>query len=96
LILAADVPVAHVAATTTIKLVDNKFRPRRKTVARGTTVRFLWAGKNQHNVFVFSGPTSFNSPTKAHGTYRKRLTKKGTYQLGCTLHAGMTLTIKVR
>ena len=92
----ADVPIAHPAATTTITLVDNRFKPRRKTVARGTTLRFVWTGKNVHNVFVFSGPSNFHSPTKTKGTYRKRLTKKGVYQLGCTIHAGMLLTIKVR
>jgi plastocyanin len=59
-------------------------------------VKFVWAGKNVHNVFVFSGPTSFHSPTQTKGSYRKRLTRKGTYQLGCTIHAGMLLTIKVR
>ena len=92
----ADLPVAHPAAITTIQLVDNKFKPRAKTVPPGTTLRFVWAGKNQHNVFVFSGPTSFHSRTQMKGTYRKRLTRKGTYQLGCTIHGGMLLTIKVR
>ena len=92
----ADVPVAHPAATTTIQLVDNKFKPRRKTVRRGTSLHFVWKGRNEHNVFVFSGPTNFHSRTQITGTYRKRLTRKGTYQLGCTIHGGMLLTIKVR
>jgi plastocyanin len=83
------------AATQSIRLVDNKVRPAKVRVARGTTVRFVWAGHNLHNVYVFSGPQSFHSGTKAKGTYRRRLTRKGTYQLGCTLHAGMTLTIRV-
>ena len=91
---AAAVPAG--AATTSIRLVDNKFRPAKVTVARGTTVRFVWAGRNQHNVFVFSGPQDFHSGTKRKGTYSRRLSRKGTYQLGCTLHAGMTLTIRVR
>jgi len=56
----------------------------------------VWAGRNQHNVFVFSGPQDFHSGTKRKGTYSRRLSRKGTYQLGCTLHAGMTLTIRVR
>jgi plastocyanin len=92
--LLAAVPAS--GATTTIRLVDDKFRPPTRTVDRGTTVRFVWAGRNLHNVFVFSGPQNFHSGTKRTGTYRKRLTRKGTYQLGCTLHAGMTLTIRVR
>ena len=92
----ADVPVAHPAAVTTIQLVDNKFKPRRKTVRRGTTVRFVWAGKNEHNVTAYSGPVTFHSKTQTTGTYTKRLTRKGTYQLTCTVHASMLLTIKVR
>jgi len=92
----ADVPVnAHAAATTTIKLVDNKFRPARKTVKRGTTLRFLWTGKNPHNVFVVSGPVNFHSGTKTKGSYRKRVTRKGSYALVCTIHSGMTLRLKV-
>jgi plastocyanin len=93
----AEAPVtAHAAATTTIKLVDNKFRPSRKTVARGTTLRFLWTGKNPHNVFVVSGPVQFHSGTKTKGSYRKRVTRKGSYALVCTIHSGMTLRLKVR
>ena len=56
-------PVARAAATTTIRLVDNKFKPAKKTVRRGTTVRFLWAGKNAHNVTAFDGPSTFHSTT---------------------------------
>ena len=96
MILAPAPPVAHQAATTTIRLVDNKFRPSHKDLRRGTTVRFVWAGKNPHNVFVFDGPRSFHSKTQTTGTYSKRLTRKGVYHLGCTIHAGMLLTIKVR
>jgi plastocyanin len=95
-LILAEPPVAYPAATTTIRLIDNRFRPSKKTIRRGTTVRFVWAGKNQHNVTAFSGPRTFHSRTQIHGTYRKRLTKKGTYQLTCTIHAGMLLTLKVR
>lgn len=83
-------------ATKSIKLVDNKFRPAKSTVARGTTVKFTWAGKAPHNVTVFGGPVKFHSKTQTKGTYRKRLTKKGTYQITCTVHSGMNLTLKVR
>jgi plastocyanin len=96
LILAPAPPVVHVAATTTIRLVDNKFRPAHKDIRRRTLVRFVWAGSNPHNVFVFDGPRSFHSRTQTSGTYSKRLTRKGVYHLGCTIHAGMLLTIKVR
>ena len=79
-----------------VKLVDNKFRPSKATVKRGTTVKFTWAGKNPHNVTAFSGPVLFHSGTKTTGTYRKRLTRKGTYSIICTVHSEMTLILKVR
>jgi plastocyanin len=83
-------------ATKSIKLLDNRFSPRTATVKRGTTVKFVWAGKNPHNVFVVKGPVRFNSSTKTKGSYVKKLTKKGSYALVCTIHSGMTLTLKVR
>jgi plastocyanin len=84
------------SATKTIKLVDNKFSPSKATVTRGTTVKFVWAGKNPHNVVVVQGPVKFSSSTKTKGSFAKKLTRKGTYAIVCTIHSGMTLTLKVR
>jgi plastocyanin len=93
-IVACAVPAF--AATRTIRVVDNKFSPAATTVKRGTTVRFVWAGNAPHNVVVVKGPVRFRSSTKTKGTYRRKLTRRGTYAIVCTIHSGMTLRLKVR
>src|SRR3954449_3279479 len=90
----AALPAA--GATKSVMLIDNKFSPSKVTVRRGTTVKFTWAGKNPHNVTAFQGPVTFHSGTKTTGPSRKRLTRKGTYSIICTIHSGMTLILKVR
>ena len=83
-------------AVNTIKLKDDIFVPKATTVAKGSTVTFLWAGKNAHNVTVKSGPVKFTSPTKKTGTYKRKMTRAGTYRIVCTIHAGMRLTLTVK
>jgi plastocyanin len=98
-VVAAALVVAAVpalAATKTIKLVDNKYSPASASVARGTTVVFKWAGKNPHNIVVVKGPVKFQTGVKTKGTYKRKFTRKGSYSIVCTIHSGMTLTLKVR
>lgn len=83
-------------AATSVKLRDNLFAPTSKTVTKGTTVVFRWAGKAPHNVTVVKGPVKFHSSTKTSGTYTKRFTRKGTYSIVCTVHPGMHLTLRVK
>jgi plastocyanin len=67
------------------------------TVRRNDTVVWDWEGRNPHNVTVRRGPVKFNSPTKSSGTYRKKVTRRGTYRIVCTIHLpGMRMTLKVR
>jgi plastocyanin len=89
---------ASAAPTETIKLKDNFFAPSAKTVKRGTTIRFKWAGLNPHNVVKASGP---GGPFASRTTWRegvnfaKEFTKVGTYLLVCRLHSGMELRLTV-
>lgn len=83
---------------TTIRLKDNLFAPSRKTVQRGTTVRFKWVGLNPHNVTKASGPGGrFASPTtwRRGVNFAKKFKKVGAYRLICTLHSGMELSLNV-
>jgi plastocyanin len=85
------------AATKTVQVKDNKFVASSITVSKGTTVKWVWKGKAPHNVKVTKGPAKFSSSTKVKGSFSKKLTKKGTYRLLCTIHApGMKMTVKVR
>jgi plastocyanin len=97
--LAAAVPA--VAATKAIKIGDNYFVKKgtqpKLTVTRGTKVKWTWPNTGvPHNVTVTKGPVTFRSPTKTKGTYAKKVTKKGTYFISCTIHSGMNMTLKVR
>jgi plastocyanin len=98
LALAGALAVPALAATKTITLRDNVFSPKAASVAKGTTVRFVWKGKQSHNVFLTSGPPAavkFHSPVKTRGSYSKTLTRSGTYRIVCQLHPGMKLTLEV-
>lgn len=81
--------VAEGAPTATVKLGDNFFKPAKKTVAKGTKVRFKWVGVNPHNVTLKRGPIpSFASGTTSRRgvNFAKRFNKAGTYKLFCTIH----------
>ena len=85
------------ASTRTVSVKDNVFAPTSVTVRRGTTVKWLWRGKNPHNVKVLRGPVKFTSPVKTKGSYSRRLTRTGTYRIVCTIHApAMKMTLRVR
>lgn len=88
------------ATTRTIKLGDDYFvsdgRARSVTVKQNTRVRWNWVGDSVHNVTVKSGPVRFKSKTQTSGTYTKKVTRRGTYRIVCTIHApGQKMTLRV-
>lgn len=100
LAVAAVAAAPAVAATKRIKVGDNYFvragSPPKVTVKKGTVVRWVWRGKVVHNVKVTRGPQRFQSPTKAKGSFKHRMRRKGTYRIVCTIHPGMAMTLRVR
>ena len=99
--LAATVVVAlaavpALAATKTVRVDDNVFRPDSMTVNRGDTVRFRWVGDAVHNVRKTSGPSFRNISNRTSGTVSRRLTRRGTLRLVCSIHPGMDMRIRVR
>jgi plastocyanin len=99
--LAATVVVALAAvpafaATRTVRVDDNVFRPDSMTVNRGDTVRFRWVGDSLHNVRKTSGPSFRNISNRTSGTVSRRLTRRGTLRLVCSIHPGMDMRIRVR
>ena len=90
------------AAGPTVVVRDNEFvragTPRPLVRVRaGSIVTWRWASRQSHNVTVRSGPQRFRSRTRTDGTFRRRLVRRGTYRLGCSLHApGMRMTLVVR
>ncbi len=97
---AAFLAIPAFGATRSVSLRDNVFSPRTLNARSGDTIRFVWRGDNPHNIRTTSRPRGASRITvapKRSGTYRKRLTRRGTYRLLCTIHApSMRMTIRVR
>ncbi len=103
-LLGAAPALAAPAKTKTVRVGDNFFSPKKLTVDRGTTVKWKWPGADEagdvHDVALTKGPKGvkkFHSEAAATDySYKRKLTKSGTYKLVCTLHEEMRMTIKVR
>jgi plastocyanin len=101
LILVAFLVGAAPAAAKTIKIGDDYFVRSSGvptvTVKKGATVKWRWTGRDGHNVLVSKGPQKFQSAVKTKGTYSKKITKKGTYTIICSIHApDMRMKLKVK
>ncbi len=88
--------IPALAATKSVSLKDDKFAPKSVTVKKGTTVKFVWKGKHPHNVVVAKGPKKFRSKTQTKGSFKAKVSKKGTYKIICEIHPGMNLKVKVK
>jgi plastocyanin len=58
-------------------------------------VKWNLRGDDAHNI-VGSGPASFQSPVKSSGSYKRKMKKKGSYRIICSIHAGMDMKLKVK
>jgi plastocyanin len=97
LALGALLAAPAAAGTKRVAVRDDVFVPASLSVAKGTTVKWVWRGKHKHDVAVSSGPEFFRNSPQRSGTFRKKLRKRGTYQLVCTVHSPeMQMTITVR
>jgi plastocyanin len=98
---AGDPPVTK-AATRTITLGDNFFKPKSITVRKNTILRFVWGPNNtgtldEHNVQGVKGNKFGPTPdtTRPEKPFRKRITKSST--IVCNIHATtMILKVKVK
>ena len=94
--VAAAAAVPAFAGTKTVKVGDNFFSPKPVTVSKGSTVTWKWVGDAPHNVKAVQGPARFSSAIKRSGTYSKKLRKRGTYRIVCSIHPGMSMKLTVR
>jgi plastocyanin len=102
--LAAVPADAGSSRSRTVRVEDNFFAPSRVTVNRGTTIVWRWpsGGGDVHDVKLISAPRGVrrfqSDPASSTFTYRRRLTRPGTYRFLCTFHEedGMTMTVRVR
>jgi plastocyanin len=90
---------ASAPSATRVKIGDNYFVRSTGvptvTVSKGTRVKWVWRGENSHNVKVVRGPVKFGSSTKSSGTYTKKLRKRGTYTIICTIHGADDQSMKL-
>jgi plastocyanin len=88
----------------TVQIGDNYFLPQKLTVKPKTTIVWKWPGVDAsgqvHDVKLRKGPRGVkkfqSDPAATDYTFRRKLTKLGTYRFVCTYHEDMTMTIKVR
>ena len=66
------------------------------TVSKGTTVKWNFRGSNPHSVTVSKGPSKFDSGVHSGGSYKKKLTKRGTYTIYCTVHGASDQKMKLK
>ena len=103
-LLGATPALAAPAKKKTVRVGDNFFSPKKLTVDRGTTVTWKWPSSDEagdvHDVALTKGPKGVKKfQSEAASTdysYKRKLTKSGTYKIVCTLHEEMRMTIKVR
>lgn len=95
---------ASAGPTRTVKVLDNYFSPKKLTVNKDTTIRWTWPedGGDVHDVKLTSAPRGvrkFESEAGSSGyTFRRKLSRPGTYKLLCTFHEDddMRMTVVVR
>jgi plastocyanin len=95
----AALAATALAATKSVKVGDDYYvRAQgvpRVTVSKGTTVKWRFAGNNPHTVTVSKGPVKFHSGVKSSGTYKKKVTRRGTYTIYCTIHGASNQKMKL-
>jgi plastocyanin len=87
------------AATKKVKVGDNYYVRSKGvptvTVSKGTKVKWHFGTGTPHTVTVKSGPAKFNSGVRSSGTYSKKLKKRGTYVIYCTIHGAADQKMKL-
>ena len=102
LVAAAFPAAAFGSSSKKVQVGDDYYGPTKVTVKPGTTIKWSWLAdnSNSHDVKLSSGPKGFKKFKSASAasdyTFSKKLTKKGTYKIVCTLHHTMKMTITVR
>jgi plastocyanin len=78
-----------------IKMQNIAFAPKSTTVKVGQKVTWTNADTTNHNVTADSGASFKSKDFGSGGTFSFTPTKAGTITYECTIHPGMTATLKV-
>lgn len=85
-----------------VKVSDDVFSPKKLTVPVNSTITWKWSSSNSdtHDVYLSKRPRGvkrFHSdPASSDFSYKRKLTRRGTYSVLCTFHEDMTQKITVR
>jgi plastocyanin len=98
----AGAATASGSSTKRVQVGDDYYGPAKLTVKPGTKIK--WVGLadngNSHDVKLVRAPRGvkrFHSASAASDyTFSRKLTRRGSYKIVCTLHQDMTMSIKVR
>jgi plastocyanin len=89
-VLACALAATAMASTRSVKVGDNYYVRSHGvptvTVSKGTKVTWRFATSTGHTVTVSRGPSKFNSGVRFSGSYTKKMSKRGTYRIYCTIH----------
>lgn len=89
-----DAPSSAKATTVTMK--DIAYMPKDITVKKGATIRWVNEDSVEHNVVAEDGATFKSDLFEKGGTYETKVDMTaGKISYVCTIHPGMTGTIKV-
>jgi plastocyanin len=83
------------AGDVTIKMQSIQFAPKTRPVKVGQTVKWVNDDGVDHNVTADSGASFKSNDFGQGGTFTFKPTKAGTITYECTIHPGMTGTLKV-
>ena len=87
----------------TVKVGDDFFSPKSKTIKKKDKIKWVWVGPdgqagetvNEHT--IAEAKDRFKSPTKTTGTYTVRFKSAGKFVIYCAEHpTTMKLTVKVK
>ena len=88
--------VPATAKPVTVKLKDSYFSPSRVTLARGGSVRFVWAGELTHNLLGPGIPGRLEDPATRRKPFIRVFRHRGRVLFICSIHPGMDMTVRVR
>ncbi len=78
----------------TVMVIDNRFEPAEVEIEAGQAVRWVFAGRDRHDVVADDG--GFVSELITEGEYTHLFVKAGEFGYDCSIHPEMRGTVTVR
>lgn len=89
-------PASPPSGSATVTLDASSFSPSQATITRNGTVTWSNTSGIVHNVTFTSSGSPENIDNHSSGSNQRAFATAGTFNYGCTLHAGMTGAVTVQ